>query len=286
MAHSPLRLDWPLDLLRRELGALRPGMQVEVVPEIGSTSTELMQRVRDGLAAPLLLAAERQTAGRGRMGRNWQSEVTAPGPGPEQHAPADAAAPDALPSLTFSMALPLAPADWSGLSLAVGVAVAGSLHPDIGLKWPNDLWVQDRKLGGILIETAAQGATPRHVVIGIGLNLLPRTVQGASTPPAFLRQMLPGVAAPAVLERVAPAVLQAVLRFEQEGFAPFRADFAARDVLRGRVVVLSDGSTGEAEGVDANGLLRVRTRTGLQSVGSNEVSVRPAALAATLPPMR
>lgn len=267
---QPLRLAWPLDLLRRELGALRPGAEVEVVAEIASTSTELMRRAREGLSAPVLLAAERQTAGRGRMGRSWHSEA----------AEADA---QALPSLTFSLALPLAPADWSGLSLAVGVAVAGSLHPGIGLKWPNDLWVQDRKLGGILVETAAQGGAPRHVVVGIGLNLRRRAVQGAGTPPAFLEDLLPAVDAPAALERVAPAVLQALLRFEQEGFAPFRADFAARDVLRGRAVVLGDGTAGEAEGVDAAGLLRVRTAAGVQDVHSNEVSVRPAAMASTLP---
>lgn len=268
-----LRLAWPVEPLRRALAALSPGMVVEVVPEIGSTSTELMRRLRAGEPGTVLLAAERQTAGRGRLGRHWQSEQ-----GETEEPPSNAP-----PSLTFSLALPLAPADWSGLSLAVGTAVAGALCPEVGLKWPNDLWVQDRKLGGILIETAAQGGVPRHVVIGIGINLLPRILPGTSTPPAFLAELWPGVQAPAVLERVAPAVLQAVLRFEQEGFAPFRADFAARDVLLGRDLVLSDGSTGVAEGVDASGVLRLRTAQGIVGVHSNEVSVRPAAMAATLP---
>ena len=113
-----------------------PTFTVEVVPSIDSTSSELMRRARDGLVDPVLLVTEEQTAGRGRMGKGWHSR-------PGQ-------------SLTFSLALPLAPADWSGLSLAVGVSLAESLHPDVRLKWPNDLWLQERKLGGILVETAGR----------------------------------------------------------------------------------------------------------------------------------
>ncbi|MCK7493397.1 MAG: hypothetical protein MZW92_19855 [Comamonadaceae bacterium] len=76
-------------------------------------------------------------------------------------------------SLTFSLALPLAPADWSGLSLAVGVSLADSLHPQVRLKWPNDLWLDQRKLGGILVETASHGdgQLQRTVVIGVGINI-------------------------------------------------------------------------------------------------------------------
>src|SRR4051812_25393713 len=96
-----------------------------------------MRRARAGEMDPVLLVAERQTSGRGRLGRGWRS---APGE-----------------SLTFSLGLKLGPADWSGLSLAVGVSLAETLHPRIQLKWPNDLWVGDRKLGGILIETASFG---------------------------------------------------------------------------------------------------------------------------------
>ena len=108
-----------------------PGFTVEVLPSIDSTSSELMRRARAGLMEPVLLAADEQTAGRGRLGKGWHSK--------------------AGQSLTFSLALPLAPADWSGLSLAVGVSLAESLHPDVRLKWPNDLWLHQRKLGGILV---------------------------------------------------------------------------------------------------------------------------------------
>ncbi|MDZ7910120.1 MAG: biotin--[acetyl-CoA-carboxylase] ligase, partial [Gemmobacter sp.] len=131
-----------------------PTFTVEVLPRIDSTSSELMRRARDGQVEPVLLAAEEQTAGRGRMGKGWHSKVGQ--------------------SLTFSLALPLSPADWSGLSLAVGVSLAESLHPRVRLKWPNDLWLQERKLGGILVETAGSGegaAALRAVVIGVGINI-------------------------------------------------------------------------------------------------------------------
>ena len=132
--HPPL--PWDAEALWRQLEPLLPGLAVEVVARAESTSSLLLQRLRGGRSAalqdmvlpgrrasdtqPCLLVAEHQTVGRGRMGRNWQ------------------AAPGA--SLIFSLALALAPTDWSGLSLAVGVALAEALdpvpagRPRIGLK--------------------------------------------------------------------------------------------------------------------------------------------------------
>ncbi|HZT56094.1 MAG TPA: biotin--[acetyl-CoA-carboxylase] ligase, partial [Burkholderiaceae bacterium] len=192
---------WGAEALWEQLVPLLPGLSVEVVHRLHSTNTTLLERARatvdtrtDGDAVlvrrsvesgafgrravdlqPCLLVAEHQSAGRGRQGRLWQS---APGA-----------------SLTFSLGLPLAATDWSGLSLAVGVALCEALAPadaslarsgpQIGLKWPNDLWLMDgpvhsaaggRKLGGILIETVAAGGvanSKRLVIIGIGLNVRP-----------------------------------------------------------------------------------------------------------------
>lgn len=237
---------------------LLPGFSVEVLPELDSTNTELMRRARAGRAEPVLLVAERQTAGRGRLGRGWCS-----GPGD---------------SLTFSLGLALAPADWSGLSLAVGVAAAEALHPDIRLKWPNDLWLDERKLAGILVETASAGEPggSRYAVIGIGINLAAPAPEGLSTAPAGLREVLPGIAPGAALERLAEPLVRAVQRFEQAGFAPFRARFAARDVLRGRPLVLSDGTSGTGGGTDERGGLLVHTADAVKTIVSSEVSVRPA----------
>lgn len=238
-----------------------------MLPEIDSTNTELMRRARAGACAPVLLVAEHQTAGRGRLGRSWHS-------GPVQQQTLAAVA-GTVPALTFSLGMPMAPPDWSGLSLAVGVSVARALHPALGLKWPNDIWLQQRKLAGILIETAAVGDV-RYVVVGVGINIVPRDAAGLSTPPACLQELLPELDAAAALARVALPLVQALRLFEAQGFAAFQAAFGQRDVLRDRPVLLSDGTEGTAGGVDERGALLVHTCAGMKLVNSAEVSVRHA----------
>jgi len=132
---------WPAEAIWQAVAPLLPGFTVEVLPSIDSTSSELMRRARDGRQEPTLLVAEAQTAGRGRLGRGWHSEAIYRDTG-------------VVPALTFSLGLPLAPREWSGLSLAVGVSVAESLQPQLPaagsgqprilLKWPNDLWLVSR----------------------------------------------------------------------------------------------------------------------------------------------
>lgn len=255
---GPLR--WPAEAIWQAIEPDLPGFTVEVLPEIDSTNTELMRRARAGLTDSVLLVAERQTAGRGRMGRQWRSQ-----PGE---------------SLTFSLARLLAPASWSGLSLAAGVAIAEALDPAVRLKWPNDLWLDGCKLGGILVETSGHGSgagAARFAVVGVGLNIAAPAADGLSTPPAALRSLWPGVDAGAALERVAPALARALQEFERAGLRAFRSRFEARDVLRDRQVTLSSGASGTACGIDDSGALLVHTAAGMHSVTSSEVSVRPAA---------
>jgi BirA family biotin operon repressor/biotin-[acetyl-CoA-carboxylase] ligase len=258
---------WPAEAIWE---AVYPGLadfSVEILPELDSTNTELMRRARAGRLEPILLVAERQTAGRGRLGRDWLSS--------------------AGDSLTFSLGLPLAPADWSGLSLAVGVSVAESLHPEVRLKWPNDLWLGgaggDRKLGGILIETASIGEQ-RYVVVGVGINIAPREATGLSTPPACLSELDATLDAPQALLRIVPSLVQTVAAFGQFGFTPFQARFNARDALHGRAVSVSDGQggvlQGTAFGAGEDGALLVHTATGMKQITSSEVSVRPRPTAA------
>ena len=276
---APIR--WPAEAIWETVAPTLPGFTVEVLPEIDSTNTELLRRIKGSPGAPsrhepLLLVAEQQSAGRGRLGRSWQSRRAA--------------------SLTFSLGLPLQPADWSGLSLAVGVSVAESLDPPqkgqprIGLKWPNDLWLTtsqgERKLAGILVETASWEGL-RYVVIGVGINIWPVALAAATetTPaapaiaPGCLQDLNAGIDAAEALLRIVPALVQTVQAFEQFGFAPFQARFALRDVLSGRAVQLSDGMQGTAHGVAENGALRVHTAAGMLEVTSAEVSVRPVAAA-------
>ena len=303
---TPLQLDWGQAALQQRLAALLPGLQVQVLAECGSTNSLLLERARAGGtaagAAPLvacLLVAEHQTQGRGRQGKVWASAAGA--------------------SLTFSLALPLAPARWDGLSLAVGLALADALdpqspgadprsawaawQPSIGLKWPNDLLLltlpappidsaapPGLKVGGILIETV-QAGSQRWVVIGVGLNL---AAQPPVTPPVTptdappvtlswgygsLQTLNPALTAPKVLAQLAPGLLQAVLTFEQAGFAPSQAGFARRDVLAGRTVTttLPDWPQGVADGVDETGALWLRHAGQRRALTSGELSLRWAA---------
>ncbi|MCA6215409.1 biotin--[acetyl-CoA-carboxylase] ligase [Ideonella sp. B7] len=275
--HSSIPADrhsvWGIHALWDELQGDLPDLSIEVVDRLDSTNVALMDRLRQLTVAaqgrplrasdlaPSLLVAVQQTQGRGRLGRSWESLPGA--------------------SLTFSLSLPIRRPDWSGLSLAVGLAVAQALDPQgqaIGVKWPNDLWRLDapgrgRKLGGILIE-GLQVADQRMAVIGIGLNIAPLSLP---EPVASVSEVLPGLDAPAVLARVMPVLARMLARFEQDGFAGLVADYAQRDLLRGQTVTTTDAACpqGQAEGVAEDGALLVRRDGALYRIVSGEVSVRP-----------
>ena len=253
---------WGAEALWETVVPTLPGFTIEILPQIDSTNSELMRRARLGQTEPVLLVAQHQTAGRGRLGRTWHDSPTGGAPA----------------ALMFSLGLALHPAQWSGLSLAVGLAVAQALHDDLQLKWPNDIWYQQRKLAGILIETSPLAASPagRYVVIGVGVNMAAPGAQGLSTAAACLHELRPGMDAAQALARVLPGLVALVKGFEMRGFAPYKMAFEQRDGLSGLQVNLSDGQTGLASGVDENGSLLVHTSAGLQKISSSEVSVRPA----------
>jgi len=238
-------------------------MERRHLAECGSTNTEALAHLRDG-GGPLLLSASRQTAGRGRLGRAWLSD----------QAGGDAA-------LTFSVALPLpADLDLSGLSLAVGCTVADVLDPSgerIQLKWPNDLFLDGAKLGGILIETVPLPAGERGVVIGIGLNLKPLpegTDRSAFASGHAALQTLDAMAsASATLDRLAPALRALLADFRALGFAPWQPAFARRDLALGQRVRVGE-QTGIARGVSASGELLLETPTGVQACHGGELSLR------------
>jgi BirA family biotin operon repressor/biotin-[acetyl-CoA-carboxylase] ligase len=263
---------WPLEDLWLQLSPSLPGITLELLPSIDSTNSELMRRARNGHTDPVLLVAETQTAGRGRLGRRW---VSSPGD-----------------SLTFSLGLMLSPHEWSGLSLAVGVALVEALESSLhlapgltlGLKWPNDLWCDPghgpHKLGGILIETANAPETRpasagRYAVIGVGLNVRTPQAVDSTIPPLGLQALSAGITAPELLRHVLPGLLQTLLDFGQHGFAPLQTRFTRRDLLLNQPVHLSDGREGVARGVDSQGALQLDTVNGRELVHSAEISVRP-----------
>ncbi|MDM4766894.1 biotin--[acetyl-CoA-carboxylase] ligase [Pelomonas sp. SE-A7] len=270
-------LNWGAEALWQELEPLLPGLSIEVLARCGSTNTELLERLRHsqeeqgnrGQARrshdlqPCLLVAEHQTQGRGRMGRNW---VASPGA-----------------SLTFSVAIPMALEASAGLSLAVGTVLAdalespreGALH--LGLKWPNDLWLDGRKLGGILIETVPAGAS-RMVIVGVGLNVLaegkPAEGHGFATGYASLDELYPGVDAPRALALVARPLIALLAGYATQGLVPWLAAYQRRDLLRGQLITAGT-LEGLGAGVNAQGELLLQTGSGAPTVVSGgEVTVR------------
>ena len=277
--HRPAVIQWPAEAIWEQVAPLLPGFTIEILPEIGSTNTELMRRAKDGKLEPTLLVAEHQTAGRGRLGRDWIALTDR--------------VDNALPMLTFSLGLPFSPASWSGLSLAGGVRLASSLDPSIQLKWPNDLWLKERKLGGILIETTAIN-NQRYVVIGIGINILQAKQLSTSvlrTAPAWLQEINAQAQAASTLAQVITPLVHTLQLFETQGFAPFQKSFNALDALHNRTVLIQNNkesmadsvqlqgidqgiSQGLAQGVDISGALIVLTVNGRQLVSSSEVSIK------------
>jgi BirA family biotin operon repressor/biotin-[acetyl-CoA-carboxylase] ligase len=290
---STARPHWGAEALWQALVPLLPGLSIEVVQSLDSTNSELTERLRNasrvqqtqadrrggrvGDLSPQMLVAIHQTAGRGRLGRRWHST-----PGS---------------SLTFSLALPLRRTDWSGLSLAVGLAVVEAFDPHgrrLGLKWPNDLVLCDaheggddahvvkgprmgRKLGGILIESVAVG-DQRAAVIGIGINVATQPVAEADYGAAALTEIWPDATPQDALARLGEPLVRTLLAFEQAGFAPLQDAYARRDVLRGQLVRTTDAAMpeGVAAGVDADGALKVTGGSQTRRVVSGEVSVRLA----------
>jgi len=245
---------WPAEAIWQAVVPNLPNFSIEILPEIDSSNTELMRRARAGQHDPILLVAERQTAGRGRQGRTWSGELG-----------------DAL---TFSIGLPYKARNWSGLSLAVGLSLAESLGPQVQLKWPNDLWFQQRKLGGILVEAASQGGKS-YVVVGVGLNIRQPIARELRTPAADIQEFWQDADAPAVLERITQPLIASLLYFETHGFAELQGRFNARDAIKGLDVTSSDGHQGKCEGIDSQGVLQIQTTQGLVKINSAEVSVRP-----------
>jgi BirA family biotin operon repressor/biotin-[acetyl-CoA-carboxylase] ligase len=239
---------------------------LEVAWSLDSTNSELLRRDTPAQGAAVLLA-ERQTGGRGRRGRTWMSPLAA-------HLYLSVAR-------QFSGGL----SRLGGLSLVAGVAVAEALHAaghdDVQLKWPNDLLVSGRKLGGLLVEGGGEHAGPVRAVIGLGLNVrMPSDAEAALDQPWIDLAQLAS-AAPArnaVAANVLGHLLPALEQFDAEGLSPFLTRYARFDALAGREVLIHGPgapSSGTALGIASDGALRVRVEGEARSFHAGEVSVRP-----------
>ena len=247
-----------LPAVAKTLGDEACYFDLDILAECGSTNAELLARAEAGAPCGAALAAENQTAGRGRRGRTW---VSAPGD-----------------SLTFSLLWRFAPGiELSGLSLAVGVALVRALDHETGLqlKWPNDLLKFGRKLAGVLIEGVP--GQPGAVVIGVGVNLrlpaaLPDELRATSA--ALTSTDDPNLLLAALLK----ALREMLLDFAQRGFGARRQEWLARCLhMDTEITLLSDFAPpriGRCRGVAADGALLLETETGIERIISGEVSLR------------
>jgi BirA family transcriptional regulator, biotin operon repressor / biotin---[acetyl-CoA-carboxylase] ligase len=256
------------DAISSALGADRRGLVVEVADVLDSTSSELLRRAAGGDIHRHLLAAECQTAGRGRRGRSWKSIVGG--------------------SLAFSMGwrFERGAGYLSALPLAVGLALSDTLEAEgfagVDLKWPNDLVHRGRKLAGILVELSGDALGPSLAVIGVGLNVrLPATLlREIGEPVADLDTVAPGrtVDRNTLLARLAGAQVAMLESFAASGFAPLRAAWQRRHALQGKAVqvLLPDGGKvrGEVTGVDADGALVLASGGRRMRFVTGEVSLR------------
>ncbi len=252
------------------LNKLGCDVPVEVVATTGSTNADLRARLA-GLSQPLLLAAQEQTAGRGRAGRSWLAA--------------------AENSLCFSLAWRFSGpvTHLLGLPLAVGVVLAETLNAQgwpVRLKWPNDLLKEGHKLGGILIETAAvreqQGAqTSVWAVIGVGINIHQNPSMQQAVGHAIAALASEPVERNALLASLAAALAVALPQFDLDGLAPFLARWQALHAYAGQAVqILEAGQQrhrGIAVGIDERGCLLLDTENGRLAIAAGDVSLRSVA---------
>jgi BirA family biotin operon repressor/biotin-[acetyl-CoA-carboxylase] ligase len=261
------------EVVRDELGDLRERYRLSVVDVVDSTNVALMRDALSGAPSGSVLCAEHQLQGKGRRGRAWRSALGG--------------------SLTFSILWRFERGihEISGLSLAVGLAVARAVNRysayPVGLKWPNDVLLDYRKLAGILVEVQGDLHGPSFAVVGIGLNVNLGPRQREEIDQAVVDLMEMGVRTGR--NRLLAACLQEldsvvdVLR--RQGFAGLRDAWMQLDAYAGRPVRLSmpDGLSwiGHAQGVDPTGAFVLRDETGRHRVYSGgEIQLRPLGEAA------
>ena len=240
---------------------------IEVFWQIDSTNSELLRRAQAGVTDAGACFAELQSAGRGRRGRAWHTPL------------GGGLAFSLVHSFNSSMSA------LAGLSLAVGVGIIRALadfgYTGLGLKWPNDVQVDGRKLAGILIELGGDALGPCHAVIGVGLNLqLGAEADKVIDQPWIDLASINSAPLPdrnLLAARLLHHLLEVLGRFERLTFAAFVDEFAQYDVLRGQSIRITGGiepREGSAVGVDRSGALRVLGVNGEFVVDSGEISVR------------
>lgn len=228
-----------------------------------TSSTQDIARRAAALGAPEghVVVADEQESGRGRQGRVWS-------------APAGSAL---LASVVLRPLLP--PASLPPLSLVVGLAVCDAVLERVGvgragLKWPNDILIDGRKLSGVLVEASIRGARIESVVAGFGINVraaaLPPDVAGRATSLEDAGVELEGQARSTLLGDVLAHLERRLALFTSSGLTHMLDDLRARDVARGRRV-RGEGFTGTAQQIEPDGRLLISTGAGSLLVSAGEI---------------
>jgi BirA family biotin operon repressor/biotin-[acetyl-CoA-carboxylase] ligase len=274
------RLPRAVDLLDRDaiLAEMSPQMreqlaQLDVLLTVDSTNRYVAEQAANPPGTTHVCVAEVQNAGRGRRGRSWLAPF------------------GAGVCMSVGWQFVEAPPTFSALSLAVGVAAVRAFRrlgvEGVGLKWPNDLIWQQRKLGGILIEMRGESAGPAQVVIGIGINMrMPAAVrlmlaeqQAALIADVheIMRERTP--TRNALIAMLVEEVTKMLQTFGERGFEPFAEEWRQLDTLAEapvRVITGSQTTFGRSRGVDLDGTLLVDVDGELRRFASGEVSLRAA----------
>ena len=240
-------------------------LDVEIHRVISSTNDVVMQRLAESRSSQILCAAEMQTAGKGRRGRQWVSPF-----GSNIY-------------LTYGRFVSRQLSELGGLSLVVGMLAVDVLRSmglqNVGLKWPNDIMLDGGKLGGILLELRASEARGIGLVAGVGLNLSLKAEEASSIDQPW-RAVSSQLAMPRniLLGRLGGMMVNVIQSFEDVGFDSFSEKWGEYNLNAGRPINVIRGSeiiSGVDSGVDQNGNLLLRTEAGLEVHNSGEVSVRP-----------
>ncbi|MBT3010479.1 MAG: bifunctional biotin--[acetyl-CoA-carboxylase] ligase/biotin operon repressor BirA [Candidatus Thiodiazotropha sp. (ex Lucina aurantia)] len=267
------RLREPLDLLNHDaILKLLSDNDNEVPPalvlhaSIDSTNSWLMKQAASGAESGTVCLAEQQLAGKGRHGRKWISPFGS--------------------NIYFSMLWRFEhpPMQIAGLSLVSAIAVVRLLHElncdQAGLKWPNDILWQGKKLAGLLLEITGEASGPSQIVIGVGLNTRLGSHGGDIDQPWIDLDAIPNITRPTRNELVCRLIqhLRDVIRqYQSDGMQSFLDEWHRHDLLLGREVEIRSHSqvhAGEHLGIDLNGAIRLRCNGKEQSFHAGEVSLR------------
>lgn len=239
---------------------------LELLLEVNSTNTYLFERASDHMGKRYAVLAEKQSKGRGRRGRQWISPFGR----------------NIYLSLLVSFSGGMSALE--GLSLTVGIAVEKALSrlgiDGVGLKWPNDVYADGRKLAGILLEVTGEYNSHCQVVIGVGLNLSmsESEARDIDQPWVDLKSLKPDLSRNQVAGVLLDELLSSVDTFQREGFAPLQEYWSQKDIYHNKEVIISSPTqqiSGIVKGVNRKGELMLRTERGMEIISAGELSVRP-----------